>query len=74
MNIQTIAAVRTETEVVVEPPYTVDHEGRELHVPWYVTFDRYTHSSLKLPVETRAKLEEIRDAITAALDAAPDAP
>lgn len=73
MNIQTIASVDPDTTVIVEPPYIVEHQGRELYVPWYMLFDRYDNSGLKLPVANRAKLEEIRDAITAALDAAPDA-
>jgi hypothetical protein len=46
------------------PPRVVDSVGGPLHIPWAVTFaERVELSFLDV-----AKLDELRDAITAALD------
>jgi hypothetical protein len=75
-NVHLRATVHVEpgAEIAVNPPRFYDSEitGGPNRVPWIIDLQTsYGHGGASIVIETRELLEEIRDAITAALDAHP---
>ena len=75
VHLRATVDVEPGAQISVQPPRFYDSEvsGEQGRVPWIVDFQTsYGHGGLSLKVETRHLLEELRDKITATLDAHPD--
>ena len=75
VGVRATVTVNTGAEIKVHPPrsYQSVVDGEPGRVPWVVAAQSsYGHGSVDLHVQTRELLIELCDAITAALEAAPD--